>query len=280
MPYLTQTVLNSDPVKMLLPGDSGSGKTGALASLAKAGYNLRILDFDNGIDILAAVLADDPEAQKRVVYETLTDQLKGVAGRPRPKGQPKAFERGLALLSEWKTDEYNLGYPGDWGQDTIIVVDSLDFMGKAALRKVIHDNLGVAKGATSALDSVGQPQWGIAMRWLEDVLALLYCDEIKCHVIVTSHITFVGGDEEGKGAKGYPAALGSKLPPIVGRYFNRILVAKSVGTRRVILTQPDGVVETKSPPLVGIPRELPQLDGLATYFKAATNLTVKPTNQK
>ena len=38
--------------KMLLIGASGSGKTGALASLAAAGYKLRILDYDNGLDFL------------------------------------------------------------------------------------------------------------------------------------------------------------------------------------------------------------------------------------
>ena len=38
--------------KMLLIGESGSGKSGALASLAAADYKLRILDFDNGLDFL------------------------------------------------------------------------------------------------------------------------------------------------------------------------------------------------------------------------------------
>ena len=49
---------SSQTTKMLFIGDSGSGKTGALASLAAAGYNLRILDVDNGVDILANLLRD------------------------------------------------------------------------------------------------------------------------------------------------------------------------------------------------------------------------------
>jgi hypothetical protein len=36
-------------VKAMLAADSGSGKTGALACLVDAGFNLRILDFDNGL---------------------------------------------------------------------------------------------------------------------------------------------------------------------------------------------------------------------------------------
>ena len=36
-------------VKVACICDSGGGKTGALASLVKAGYHLRILDYDNKI---------------------------------------------------------------------------------------------------------------------------------------------------------------------------------------------------------------------------------------
>ena len=42
---------SSEFTKLLLMGDSKSGKTGALASLVLAGYKLRILDFDNGLEI-------------------------------------------------------------------------------------------------------------------------------------------------------------------------------------------------------------------------------------
>ena len=62
------------PVKMLLIGDTGSGKTGALASLAKAGYKLHILDFDNGVPVIASYLN---EAElKTVEVEVLTDKMK------------------------------------------------------------------------------------------------------------------------------------------------------------------------------------------------------------
>ena len=36
------------PIKLLYIGDSGSGKTGSLASLVKDGYKIRILDYDSG----------------------------------------------------------------------------------------------------------------------------------------------------------------------------------------------------------------------------------------
>ena len=45
--------------KLLLCGVSGSGKTSALASLANAGKKLRILDYDDGLDILPEFLKPD-----------------------------------------------------------------------------------------------------------------------------------------------------------------------------------------------------------------------------
>ena len=44
--------ISADVTKLLLVGDSGSGKTAALAALANAGKNLRILDYDDGFCLL------------------------------------------------------------------------------------------------------------------------------------------------------------------------------------------------------------------------------------
>jgi len=64
---------SADYTKLMLVGDSGAGKTSALASLANAGYNLRILDFDDGLSILPEFLNKD--AVQRVSYVTLKDGL-------------------------------------------------------------------------------------------------------------------------------------------------------------------------------------------------------------
>ena len=50
---------STDVTKLLLVGDSGSGKTASLAQLANAGYNLRILDYDDGLAILPEFLTAD-----------------------------------------------------------------------------------------------------------------------------------------------------------------------------------------------------------------------------
>ena len=41
-------------VKLLYLGDSGTGKTGSLVSLVQAGYKLRVIDLDDGLDALTA----------------------------------------------------------------------------------------------------------------------------------------------------------------------------------------------------------------------------------
>ena len=83
---------STDVTKLLLVGDSGSGKTASLAQLANAGYNLRILDYDDGLAILPEFL--NPDAVNNVSYVTLKD----------PIGKADSFRRGVNLISNWKDE--------------------------------------------------------------------------------------------------------------------------------------------------------------------------------
>ena len=84
---------SADVTKLLLVGDSGSGKTAAQASLANAGRNVRILDYDDGLSILPDLLT--PEGVSRVSYVTLKD----------PIGKAEAFRKGANLIANWKDGE-------------------------------------------------------------------------------------------------------------------------------------------------------------------------------
>jgi len=271
--------------KLLNVGVPGSGKTGATACLVEAGYRLIVVDFDNGVDILVNLLKETPGALERLYYETFTDKMQLIKGQSRTKddkikpsamivtkGTPTAFIDALAGLTKWKfpvedgsTETYDLGNIGEWGPDTIVLIDSLGFAGVAALRFVRQLNMHQLDTFTS------QPDYGQAMDMLEGMLQLLYSDSIKCHVIVNSHITFI--DDILKGTLiGLPRALGSKLPPKVGGYFNSIVHTATVGSgksaRRVIRIASEGLVELKLPILPGIlPSELPIKNGLLTIFK-------------
>lgn len=263
---------------MLLIGDSGTGKTGALMSLARAGYNLRIIDLDNGMDILAALARNEtPEVQSRIIYETVTEKMRSLNGKPSVDGIPKQFAIAVGLMDHWKVPEikdkdtgaiiqagYDLGRTSTWGPNDVLVIDSLTMMSRAAMNHALALNNRLNQQAQ-------QQDWGQAMGSIEDMLALLYSSSIRCNVIVISHITYVGGDENGVGGKGYPNTLGQKLPPKVGRYFNSILLAKvkgsGAGARRLLVTQPEGMIDVKNPSPLNMPRELDLNTGLAEFFK-------------
>lgn len=258
--------------KLLNMGEPGSGKTGGLACLAKAGYKLIIADFDNGLDILLDLLKNDQEAMDRVTWETFTDTMKAQDGRVIAAGIPKAFTSAMNGLTKWEfpiapgsSEKYNLGNVGTWGSDTILVIDSLGFVGSAALRFV-------RQMAGHQLDNFTSiPDYGQAMERLRGLLELLRSDGVKCNVIVNTHITYIE-DEKTKVRRGLPRALGSKLPPDVGGYFNSVVATQTIGggstLKRRIRTSSDGVLELKLPVGPGVlPDYLPLSDGLLTIFK-------------
>src|ERR1035437_6626669 len=136
MPSLSKHQSN-DYTKLLIEGDSGSGKTGALTSLVAAGYKLRILDFDNGLETLKQyVMKECPQYVDNVEFRTLRDQRSASAEGPIIKS-PRAFVDAIRMLDRWryKVDdgtEVDLGVPAEWGSDCILVIDSLTFMSDAA----------------------------------------------------------------------------------------------------------------------------------------------------
>src|SRR5882757_3538177 len=132
MPSLSQHQSN-EYTKLLIEGDSGSGKTGALASLVKAGYKLRILDYDNGLESLKQfVLRDSPEMVDNVEFRTLRDKRKATPVGSIIDGTPRAFIDGLKMLDRWKYGDIDLGVPAEWGPECILALDSLTFCSDAA----------------------------------------------------------------------------------------------------------------------------------------------------
>lgn len=259
--------------KLLLIGDSGSGKTGALASLAKAGYNLRIIDLDNGLDILANMLRGDP-AIERIKFETVTEPMKAVGPRLVP-AKAIAWQRAVELLSKWKNDKEDLGSIITWTTQDILVIDSLTFLGQAAMNLVLAMNARLGQ-------QPHQSDWFGAQQMVESMLQMLYDDAVKCNVIVTSHIAYI--EEEGGPMRGYPAAPGRALSPKIGRYFNSVLMTKTTGQgtnqTRKLLTNTSGIVELKNSNPITVKPEYLQTTGLAEYFKAVRGTAPIPVETK
>lgn len=252
--------------KMILLGDSGAGKTGALASLADAGYNVRILDLDNGADVLANLLNDPKspykkEALGRVDYETITDPMKNVNGKLIPK-QAKVWQSAVKLLDNWKTETADFGPISTWTPQDVLVIDSLSILGNASLNFITAMNGRLGQKPY-------QSDYGDAQALIESLMQMLYDESVRCNIIVNTHITYVGG--EGQIERGYPSCVGSKLPQKIGRYFNTILMVKSQGSgasvRRKIITSTVPLVELKNTAPLRVKPEYDLATGLAEYFR-------------
>jgi hypothetical protein len=284
MPTLETYASSRKNIKALVLGDSGGGKTGALAALANDGYNLRILDFDAGaVDILLPFV--EPEFRKNVEIIVLTDKMKARGATMVPDGKPTAFAQSLALLTHWRyldnedgtintlikpgiKPDIDYGPLETWGHKDIIVLDSFSHMGEAALRYVLAMN---ARSGTQP----HQSDWGEAQRMLTGVLDKLNAPDIPCQIIVNTHVTLIQKvDDEGKPIPGIPMkalpmALGQALSPKVGSYFNTMLLCKTLGrgtnAKRQIHCQPEGLLELKIP-TKNPPKPFPIETGLKSVF--------------
>src|SRR5260221_1989770 len=102
MPKLSDHQSN-EFTKLLLIGEAMSGKTGALVSLLKAGYKLRIQDYDDKLDVLKYYAQHEcPDLLDNVEYVSLRDKRKTIATGSIIDGKPRAFVDGMKLLDNWK----------------------------------------------------------------------------------------------------------------------------------------------------------------------------------
>lgn len=280
-----------NPVRAMLVGYPGAGKTGSLVPLVNAGFKIRMLDFDGNTEPL--LLYSDPDKLVNVDIVHLEDKLRAGSRFIEPVGLPTAFKRGLDLMDEWKYTEgdgteVNLGKSKDWGPDTIVVLDSLTEMGKAAFLRV--QSL-MNKTATNTTQQV----WGIAMDEQENFIRKLTSKANNFHVLVLAHLVMIGPKDIGKDdtdltkdlkertanlvqTRLFPSALGQNLPPKIGGHFPTLLKVEpkysAAGqAKRVLRTIPLPELDIKVP-APNLPAELPIETGMLTIFKALSPASV------
>ena len=257
------------PIKMLLLGESGAGKTGAFVRLAEK-YRLIVLDYDGGFEDSWGInwlRINKPEWLDNIYFASLRDKTKLQAGRLVPDGAPTAWSKGMQLLTHWKMGSEaegnleDLGSSDNWGTDTIVVEDSLSFMSKAAFRYM--------DAVTSYKD--GRQTYFEAQKQVDSMIQLVCSPYMKCHVILTAHFTLV--DMESGLSKLYPATIGKALSPEIPKHFNTMLEVRSKivegKARRVIRTEPSTMLDTKHSVAAGLPAELSIDTGLMTIFEAS-----------
>jgi hypothetical protein len=251
MPSLTAHQSNKI-TKLLLVGNSGSGKTGALVSLVKAGYKLRVLDFDNGLDSLAALVKSTcPDKLANIEYVTLRDKFKASPMGPVVDGIPTAFVDGLKLLDKWEDGST----PGKLGDQYVVVIDSLTFLSESAFNWATAMNPG-AKDKRQI--------YGAAMDAIENAISLLTSVNFGTNVVMISHIKFI--DQPDGTTKGYPTAIGNALSPKIPAYFNHVALCEVVGQKRQLRIQSSGLVDLKSTVAFKLAPTLPIETALADFF--------------
>jgi len=249
MPSLDQYPANSK-VTMLVAADSGAGKTGSLASLVDAGFELGILDLEGKLKPLTEHVKDKPKLAN-VQFRTFQDRYK-IQGRSVVTADAPSFQGAMGMLTAW--DEW--GPIEQWPKERILVIDSLSRLGRASLNMVLAANGNPVR--------VEIQHYGTAMENIERLLGNLTSPAmVPCHVIVLTHLTLA--ESETGVTKIYPEALGTKLNPKVGRYFDNMITINNKSTGRVIKTHSDGLFLCKT--AKPIKPEYPIETGMADIFR-------------
>lgn len=243
-------------VKLLIVGDTGSGKTGGLASLVDAGYNLRIIDLEDKLEVLKNYVKDKSKL-KSILYETLKDEYK-IIGTSMTISKAASYQRAMNLLNNWP----DAGPITGWGPKDVLVIDALSTLGRASLNMVLQANGFTGKPAEIQ-------HWGIAMENIEKFLDNVTNSKlVPCHVVMLTHLT-ISESQGGAAIKGYPEALGNKLNPKVGRRFNNLIGLSALGSERAYRVKRDGLLQCKtSKPMKQ--DKYPIATGLADIFKELT----------
>ena len=252
--------------KLLLIGEAMSGKTGSLVSLVKAGYKLRIQDYDNKLDVLKYYVQHEcPDLIGNIEYVSLRDKRKTTPAGSVIDGKPKAFIEGMKLLDNWKyTDgdtgqEVDLGKPAEWGADTILVIDSLSRLCDAAF-DFREPLVPVGKSGERDMRAV----YGDAQDAVEMLLATLTSKTFATNVIVIAHITYQ--DQADGTTKGFPQGVGQKLSPKIPQYFPSAVLYTNKSGKRTIQTNSTPLIDLANPAPFKMEKSYPIESGLADFF--------------
>jgi hypothetical protein len=270
------------PIRMMIVGYPGTAKTGMIASLANAGYKIRMIDYDGNSQSLLEYTDKDKLANIDIVY--LEDKMRNGERFIETTGIPTAFRAGLDLMDEWKYKEpdgteVNLGKSKDWGCDTVVVLDSLTAMGEASMRRQMALS---NKTPLNNTDGV----WGLAMNQQEAFITKLTSETNNFHVIVLAHLKMIGPRDARKGdddltkelkeriaalvdTRLFPSALGHVLPPVIGGHFPILIEAatdfKGSTAQRIIRVVPRPELDLKLPSKISFDKAS-ITDGLAKIF--------------
>ena len=265
-------LFNHAPIKVILCGESGSGKTGALAALAAAGYKLRLLDLDNNSGVLRNLLTKPSAPYVRANAKVL-ENLDSVLTFSEPRGlvggklgiTKAAVWSGVSeALAGWKDGERALGAITTWDSSHVLVVDTFTRLSHSAMNFHLAMN-GRLNQKPNLYD------FGDAQQLLRYFLEIITSPEVRCNVVLNCHIDKTE-NKSTSAPEEYPMSIGAKLGPDIATYFGSLLKVEKTGSgeklRRVIRTVPSSALGVKTSIPFDAKPEYPLGSGLSDYFKA------------
>ncbi len=290
----------STPIKAFLVGKQGHGKTGAMACLVAMGYKLRILDFDNGSDILKNLLTNPyyPYHKYMIdnkiplkgaisvckISEQMVKKIEKIGTDEKTRYSPKdakGFTKVVDMLENWTDGDLKFGPIESWDNNCILSIDTLGTLADLAYFHIqlLNGRLGARQEGFDYQRDVGGAQ-GI----LKNLMQKLFSPLINSNVLINAHITYV---DESKGSYerpnlesisdpiGYPQAIGRALSPVIGKWFNNVLIIEQTGSgiteKHEILTTPNKNIAAKNSLPGLLKSRYPIETGLAEIFCALRN---------
>lgn len=279
------------PVRLLLVGFPGSGKTGSLASLVNAGFKMRMIDFDGNYEPLIQHILPARLGNLDIVH--LSDDYFISKGPVENVGIPRAFSNAFSLMDEWKYKdadgtEVNLGKSKNWGPDTIVVLDGLTGLNDAAMNRS-------RKMQNKTLMDTADRTYNLAMAEELAFIKKFTSNYNGFHSITLSHLKMVGPKDVRKGdtdiakdikeqvnalieTKYYPNVLGWGMPQQIGGEWPAILLAekKTIGNKvhRYIKDVSGAELDLKFPAMAALPDKLSIETGMLEVFKTLSPRSV------
>ena len=218
------------PIKLILCGESGAGKTGGFASLAAAGYKLRLLDLDNNSSILRNLLTKESSPYVKANPKVLSN-LESVIAPSEPRGliggklgitKANVWSTASSALADWKEGERAFGPITSWNSSHVLIIDTFTRLSQAAMNFHLALN-GRLNQKPSLYD------FGDAQQLLRYFLEIITSPEVPCNVVLSCHIDKTE-NKSTQTPEEYPMSIGAALGPQIGTYFGTLLKVDKIGS--------------------------------------------------
>jgi hypothetical protein len=236
--------------KVLLQGDSGSGKTYSLITLIEAGITPFIIFTEPGMSTLAKALEEHhiPASKCHWKYISTSSQDWSAMVNMSQKintlsyeGLAKAVDSDRAKYAQWlevlttcqnficDRDGVAYGDVTEWGTGRALIIDSLTGLSEMAM------NLVVGAKPTKAM-----PDWMVAQ---DNLLRFIHklTNDLVCTFVLTAHLEREV-DEVTGGISLMASTLGRKLAPKLPRNFDEVILTQRIGKEFRWSTAKDNVV--------------------------------------